>query len=70
MQFYFFGLVFLTIIFVLGFFAMNAQIPVTINFNSTNTGRSINVLASKLLGGRHELGGGLCFNINNNFISC
>ncbi len=41
-----------------------AQVPVVVDFNSTNTGRSINVLASKQFGGRHELGGGIRFNIN------
>lgn len=41
-----------------------AQVPVTVDFNSTNSGRSINVLASKQFHNRHELGGGICFNIN------
>ena len=49
---------------VLSVGAVLSQVPVTVNFNSTNTGRSINVLASKQFHDRHELGGGLSFNIN------
>lgn len=41
-----------------------AQVPVTVDFNSTNSGRSINVLVSRQFHNRHELGGGICFNIN------
>ena len=41
-----------------------AQIRVVPVFNSTHSGRSINVLASGQIKNRHELGGGLRFNIN------
>ena len=41
-----------------------AQIRVVPVFNSTHSGRSINVLASGQIKNRHELGGGLRININ------
>ena len=56
--------VFFTIVAIFAIQLGYAQVPITVDFNSTNTGRSINVLVSKQFGGRHELGGGIRFNIN------
>lgn len=58
------SIVMMGVLCIIGLATLKGQVPVVVNFNSTNTGRSIDVLASKIIDGRHELGGGLCFNIN------
>jgi len=41
-----------------------AQTDVFTSFNATHAGRNISVSASKLIKGKHEIGGGLRFNLN------
>lgn len=56
--------VFFTIVAIFAIQLGYTQVPVLVDFNSTGSGRSINMLASKQFHNRHELGGGICININ------
>ncbi|SHF51914.1 hypothetical protein SAMN05444274_10634 [Mariniphaga anaerophila] len=44
--------------------AINAQTELSSSFNSTHSGRNVTFAFSKTYNARHELGGGIRFNIN------